>query len=840
MLLAMRTTGFIRESQISPCLGVVIWLLVALCGTPIPAQDEEVLPKLEEMPLPTAAQLLTDPPRDWVVLEGDEVLVVEPIFPRPKFMEVRQQDIAAKELERVGLTGTDLERWREEREELDYLYVILPDGGASPEYRISLNRVQQIIYHEDLMLQQIDQLLAAGDLNTALELILRIEQPYPEWPELAPRHNAFLLTDLKQRMAAEDYESALVVADELYRLQPDYPGLSEQMGLAISQLVSRAVTAGDLKQAHYFLFRLDSAYANHPVYEQYAAQFSGQAQEYMDSALASREAGRHDEAATLIEEAVRAWPRLDGLQGAHSLLTTRYQRLQVGVVGMSTDLDAYPPPTRAELRERALTEIPLFEMDRLDGNTVFYRTRFFDEWIPLDLGRRVQFQLRQVRQPWEFQPILDSRTVAQEIIDRVTPGHSKYDERLASYIEGVSVESPIQFTVRFRRVPPRLEPLLRWAVHTPEVATGFGGGSSESETGVEDSTQLLELAPPDPLVDPLPGRGGFVIAEATGDMTRFVRDFPEPEGLRQYHVAEVVERRYPDYERLVQGLLEGEVSLVPHLPDWIYRRLAESDAFNTAFFHEQYALPSTHMLMFNPQSRTIRLRELRRALAYGLDREKILGQTVLRDENLEHGRVISGPFFTRSYANSVVVEPWPYDLSSALALSLASARQLNGEIPVLTMLAPPGVIEQAAAAEMIRTWKRIGINVVLLEPTVEDATDWDILYQTVQLTEPIVDLWPFVSQQPTAELADLDHFPDWLKREFIVLDRMSDWNLAVTQTQSLHRQLTSEAMFIPLWEVDEFLVYRKNIDGVPSEPVHCYDRIDRWTMEAFLPAWQPE
>lgn len=800
------------------------------------AQDEEVLPKLEDMELPTAEELLTGEPRDWVVLNDQDVVVAEPIYPRPRFLEIRQQDILAKEAARSGLTGPDLERWREERNELDYLYVILPDGGANPEYRISLQRVEEIIYHEDLILQRVDERLAAGDLNTALELLLQVERPYPEWPDLQPRHNAFLFTDLTQRMEAEDYESALVVADELFRLQPDFPGLSDLMGSATEQLVSRAIAANDIKQAHYFLFRLDAAYSQHPVFQRFEAEFAGQARLNMDNALAASQAGRHDEAATLIEEAVRVWPRLEGLSGAHSQLTQRYQRLRVGVVTMSTDLDAYPPPTRAELRERALTEIPLFETDRLDGNTVFYRTRFFDEWIPRDLGRRVEFQLRQVRQPWEFQPILDSQTVAQEIIDRITPGHSKYDERLASYIEGVSVDSPIQFTVSFRRVPARLEPLLRWPVHTPEVAIGFG----DTNTGFGQGEETEAAVPLDPLFDPLPGRGGFVIAEATGDTVRYVRDFPEPDGLRQYHVAEVIEQRYPDYERLVQALLEGEISHVPHLPDWIFRRLADSEAFNTSFFHEQYALPTTHLLQFNSESRPLRLRELRRALAYGLDREAILSDVVLRDKTMQHGRIISGPFFTRSYANSVAVDPWPFDLSSAFALALASKRQLDGEIPEIRLLAPPDPVEQAAAAEMIRTWKRIGINVALVEPTADENVEWDIMYQTVQLTEPIVDLWPFISQQPTAELADLDHFPDWLKREFIVLDRMSDWNLAVAQTQSLHRQLTSEAMFIPLWEVDEFLIYRKNIDGVPSAPVHCYDGIDRWTMDAYLPQWQPQ
>ena len=50
---------------------------------------------------------------------------------------------------------------------------------------------------------------------------------------------------------------------------------------------------------------------------------------------------------------------------------------------------------------RGLTNRPLFELDRVRGGTTFYRTRYFDEWEPFDLGRRVHFTLSQVRQPWE-------------------------------------------------------------------------------------------------------------------------------------------------------------------------------------------------------------------------------------------------------------------------------------------------------------------------------------------------------------------------------------------------------------------------------------------------------
>ena len=45
------------------------------------SNEVEILPKLEEMQIPTVEELLKKPPVDWVVLENDSVLVVEPIYP---------------------------------------------------------------------------------------------------------------------------------------------------------------------------------------------------------------------------------------------------------------------------------------------------------------------------------------------------------------------------------------------------------------------------------------------------------------------------------------------------------------------------------------------------------------------------------------------------------------------------------------------------------------------------------------------------------------------------------------------------------------------------------------
>jgi hypothetical protein len=42
--------------------------------------------------------------------------------------------------------------------------------------------------------------------------------------------------------------------------------------------------------------------------------------------------------------------------------------------------------------------------------------------------------------------------------------------------------------------------------------------------------------------------------------------------------------------------------------------------------------------------------------------------------------------------------------------------------------------------------------------------------------------------------------------------------------------------YVPLWEVDGYFVARKNIQGFPAAPLHCYQHLDRWTVAAWFKA----
>lgn len=772
------------------------------------AKAENDLPKRDEMLIPEAAELISGPFRDWVVLASGRVLVVESLAPRPGTIAKQVATAEARKKERLGLKGEELEKLERELRDLNFLYVTVPGEKETPEYRILLSQIEQIIHHEDLMLQRMQMLAQAGNIDVALEFLNWMLENVPDWPGLGDQRGFLLMADSKIRMDAGRLEDALVPLEELFSLQKDYPGLADLIGNVLQTLAQGAAMKEDYPQAHYHLERLRSLYPDSPQVATISNGLEQRCVEMLGRAEEAYKSGKYDEAPVWAEKAAVIWPQLKNIKSRHKPVVERYQRLHVGVIRLIGEPSSYPIAVDAELREGNLHHIPLFALDRMQGGTAQYRTRFFNEWEPMDLGRRMRFELKQNRQPWESQPILDAPTVVQMLLDRTNPANSEFDERLAGLIRSIEIQSPTEFTITFDRVPSRIEAVF------------------------------ANIYPPSNLEEAAGGTGFKLVDNNDPESTVYRRSRPEPAGLQLYHIAEVIEHKYPTHDRVVQALLRGEISMTPNLPDWHVRRLQADEAVVKDFFILPYAVPTTHLVLFHPDSPAGKSRELRRALAYSLDRDKLLRETILRDTAASHGRLIESPFPRESYGNSLLARPLKYDLSAALAMAVAATRSIDpkGErIPTLRMVAPPTLTERAAALSMIRSWKKIGINVELVPDEEGPQAKYDLIYRVGILPEPVVDWWPIVTLNPRANLLDLATKPDWLKQQLMELDRTADWTRVIAQSQDLHRRLSIEAAYLPLFEVDNFVVMRKNLRGFPPRPMHCYDSVDRWTLEAWIP-----
>jgi tetratricopeptide (TPR) repeat protein len=792
--------------------------------------EERKQARLADMELPTVAQLLHERPITWVVLKRDEeVLVTEPVTPRPHTLQVMQERIDESYKWPRPRTPKETEEQRDKRAELHFVYLVVPGDAEQPEYKLEMKHIQEVIHHEDLMLRRADTLLDEGKLREAFELLLVLQRRHPNWPGYEARHNRLLLLEAEHKAEQGEWEDALVYLEDLHGRDSQHSGLSRLLGKVIDRLIVAAVIDDDFRRARHFLSRLSRLEPRHRIVGAWTSGLQARAEDEVAAAMRAFEAGEYDRALDLADQAARTWPALPNLRTTYLRIANRFQRLAVGVVSLPGEPSAYTLPTDADWRHKHLTQIGLYEVGGVD-QTAHYRTRFFDEWEPTELGRRMIFTIRQRRSDWEVLPSVTATPIVATLASRLDPSSVVFDERLAGFVESITLQSPFQFTIDFVRAPLRVEGLLTGPLLEVNGATS----DSLGDVGPRRDDLLLHEA-----------SRRFAVYEqdvenqAAGTIT-YRRSTPQPDGALQYYLAEMTERRYESHEKAVQGLLRGEVSMLPHVHPKDAARLQEDERF----FVRSYALPVTHVLQFNPGSPSMRSNELRRALAYAVDRRAVLDKTVLQGADAKFGRLTSAPYPQKNAAYNSLLPQRKHEVFLAASLAAAARKQLGGEIPTLYMPCPPDPIARAAARRLIADWARIGVTVELQTQRADLPADdaphsWDLVYRTVRMAEPLVELWPFLTMETEAQIESLRHLPDWLRRELIELDNAGNWSTALNLLHRLHEQLEADMQLIPLWELDDFLVVRRTVSGMPEQPLHPYQNVERWITRPWYPTETP-
>ncbi len=798
--------------------GAAVLLMVWACCSALPAQEsppaaDAPLPKLSALPLPSAETLLREKPFDWVVLKDtDEVLVVEPVSPRPDTLEKLEAEYLALGEERPK-TKERQDEVRQRRIELRKLVVTLVGAGEDSDFTVDTKFVNKIIYHEDLVLRRVSQCIDEDLTATAFELLVYLDRRHPNWPGYKQQVNRLLLREARLQFTRGQLEAALQLAEELYDRDSAFPGLADLAGQIVDRLMTQAMDKKDYRRARHFLGRLARREAKHAVVERRQAELLSLSQASMDSARAASGQGDGALASTLIDEAAHVWPETPGLRDVHRELTNRYPVLRVGVLHLPSENVSYPFRTRAQERARQLTTIHWFETTRYDERGARHDSIPCEGWEPDDLGREIRFELRRNRAEWETRPLFTSATLATALSAQLDPQGTDYNERMAAVVAGVTTPSPFEFTVRFRRPPLRPEALF----HLPLSA---GAESPDLSTDGPDH----------------PNDAGIRFRQLACDerACRFIRYRAEPENVKQRHVAEIREQRYDDWDHLIQGLQRGEISAIPHINPLDLASLKD----DPRFFVLPYAQPTSHLIQIHPRSKPLQNGQLRRALLHGIQRDTLLTESFLAGvpKDLGIARLTASPFTLASAAyNRLLTQP-TYDLILSAGLAATARKEFGGTLPPLKITRPPDVEIARVVDALIEGWKRIGIEVVIAD-SADDA--WDLAYRTVQFREPLVELWPFLLVDPAATMAGLEILPEGLRRQFLEIERATDWNTANGLLHRLQIDLLIDARWIPLWEADEFLLVRKNVTGLPERPVHPYQGIERWIVQSWYPTETP-
>ncbi len=804
------------------------------------AEEEERLPRLEEMSRPPSyRELMDSEPFDWVVLKEESYVVVcDALQPRPNTM-------AQRNAERQQLIGKR-RRTQEENARLDELRKLIVNlPGDLDDYELKPESVQEIIGCERLMLERADLLMSEGDTIKAFDLVQRVEQLLPGWEETVPRFRALLLKEaLARRDEGKPYAS-LALLNEIYDEAPEFPGVSEAIGSIYQQLIEPAIEQSDFPKARWHIERMARQYRNHPVVAESTAKIRQIAEGQLQHAVELAEQGKLSEATRLARRADRTWGFKGSRRAELERIGTRYQTVRVAVESLDSDT-SFPVPLSAVRRHRELVELPLFEPEKFNEIT-YYRSAFIEDWDPQDLGRAVTFRLRTSKAYWQSQPLLTASQVADSLEVRLNPSSPDYDPRLDSFVAGYSVRSPSQIEIRFSRVPLNLAALFRIPITGVTTADESASGSGSRI-------------------------GRFVLQSADETERSYVRRVAEPPDLSpvQYHVAEVVEVKFDSRQAVVHAFTRGEVDVIASVRPWEVTPIRDSELG----FVQQLAAPASHVIVFNPESTAIRNPQLRRALSLAVPREKILKDIILRDPAMEHGRVSSSSWPLSSYATNPLLEMPATDLRLAFALKFAAQEQLriparqklvreareavleSGEkwdeqawrrdnaellartgldinLPKLRLLCEPDEMMQEAAKQMIRFWDRIGIEVELLSPGLsgDEQEFWDLMYRRSMMQEPLLDLWSVLLTDETLDVGLLSGYPDWLRQDLTLLDYAGSFRMARDRLFRMQRNIAAQAFLIPLWEVDQFVAFRKNVSGYRDRPVTVYDSASQWVVK---------
>ena len=810
-------------------------------------EEDEPLPTIDKMELPSFQRLMQGPPVDWLVLHTKKVIVCEPVTPRPGALE--DIDQRTKKLMRRAGDPPESDDAKRKRLEIYYLPVTLLEG-EDREYKLHVKWIKEIVYYEDLMLRRVDQLLDDRKVRQAYELLVALEERQESWRGIVARRERLLFTESAVKLDEQQGQQALALLEALHERNSKYNGLEAQFGIVVDRLIGEAQARSDHREARYFLRRLARRYPNHQTVKDWTARLMRETRELLEKSQASERSGRIEEALDLAETAARVWPELPEVLPVYNRLAGRIQRLRVGVIDLPENDQAHAsangadPQTApvvlsaAEERRRMLTQTRLFEPARFENKIVRYESRFFSDWDPTELGHSVLFRLRPYRTAGESGPLITAAGMADALGRRLDPRTASYDARFAATVESLDVRSPFDLAVRFRQVPLRPEPLFAFPCLPRGRAETFEIASITADAaGLRDAPIKNELGAAGPAAT-----YPFELRSAGPDRALYRRAVSEPEGAFERHVAEVIEVKYPSYDTAIQGLLRGEVTMLPAVPASSARRLS----LRNEFFTQQYALPTTHVLQFNPHSRPLSARTLRRALVYAINRPQILEQVFLHEAPGSMGRVTSAPFATKSYAYNPdkTVEPHKFDPALAFSLAKTAEKELAGKLPALRMVCGTEPEQRQAAGRIVEQWKAIGVAATVKPAAVLDIStangdDWDILYRTVALAEPLVDLWPFLALTTSTETAALEHLPTWLRKQLLELDRVGDGKTAEDLLRRLHEQFWAEVHLIPLWEIDNIMIYRKTIRGVPDRPVTSYQKIENWRVEPWFSRESP-
>jgi tetratricopeptide (TPR) repeat protein len=683
-------------------------------------------------------------------------------------------------------------------------------------FEVSWQSIRKVLLFEDVLLAEARRLTAEKNFDDAFDYYARLLREYPETPGLNEAANDYLLRNALQLIEAQRLDQALAVLTALYERQPSAPGLLPAVDAVCGKMIGQHLRDKDYAAARAVLNLWQNQFSvlNSPAAAAWQQRFAAAAERQLIEARQSIAEKKYVSARRSIGQARDIWPEYEQARELLAELQRENPSVSVGVFEASPRKPVRRIDDWASLRDSRLLAPTIMEIVAFGSEGGIYESPY-GEWMPDPTGLRLTLKLKASATPAADAPTADF--MARFFLNMADPSRPEYQPEFAAVLAAVTVEGTRLVHLDWKRPHVRPEALLQIPL-TKRTADDSGAEILESITPPQ-----FEVA------DSEPGSMSFV-ASTNG-------------GAPQPWLHTIVERTMPDDQTAVAALIHGEIDVLDRVPPWQVERLRAAKDVRV----DRYGLPTVHVLVLNPAKPLSKEREFRRALCFGIQRERIVEQVLLGGAAVPGYTVLSGPFpaglsFSDPlrYAYNNQIEPRPFEprLAAVLA-SVAWSKVLDptgqGNIelapfPTLVLAHPTDPVARVACETIQLQLGKAGIPIRLVEFTADELlagkVDYDMRYAELAVWEPVADARALFGPGGLAGALASPYLTATLRE----LDEASNWKDVRAKLSEIHDVAHHDLPLVPLWQTVNFFAYRTAVRGIGESTISLYQNVDRWRV----------
>jgi tetratricopeptide (TPR) repeat protein len=701
------------------------------------------------------------------------------------------------------------------------LKVRLVENPSTP-YEVNWADIQSIEFYEQLLLGEGLRLMEAGELPAAFDYLNILAREYRALSGVDKFERNFLQKSAAAAFRTGQTDRALAILGGLYERDPRFAGLDRGLEAVGEKRMQELVKNRDLGGARAFLDQMVKQFAGLelPFATRWRQKFETAAKAKLAEGEQLLNSGDYQAARRAVAQARNIWPTSPEANQLFERIARLYPIAVVGVLELADPQVTPRMDTPVARRIAAATATPLLELRdyRAEGG------EYFSPWgkLSFELAKRqLALELDLERLPPQNR-LTAPYQIAQWALEAADPAGSHFDPALAEVLESVRVERPARVVFQLRRSHTRPTALLLgrpWDL-------GGEQGAYELTSSAPDQAQLR---PRRPAQQALP-------------------------------LTEVV---FADDGALIAGLVRGEIDIVANAPPWRWTELADRDDIRLG----QYRMPRLHVLMVNHQTPSLAVREFRRALCYGIDREQIVREVLLAGAKVPGFAVLSGPLpigedlsDSLGYAYNDQLAPRPYDprLAAILVTTAWTAVAQQATQPPAGQPATPGEVDheqlamdaqslaekspplrlahaadplaRLACQTIVHQLEIIGVKVELVELTERDlvssADKWDLRYAELTMQEPLIDARKLLGSGGLAGACS-----DTMDNALRQVDSAQNPREVTAALAAVHKACTTDLPVIPLWQTVDRFAYRADLLGLPPSVIELYQTATKWRRQ---------